>query len=118
VYLIRDDNGWHVKARRGGWDGVEVVHHFTSEASAKPVQLPRPGDGSRPTTAVTDSRTTPQITPHGTDPADATWLMRSPSNNPNITLIRQTALSNRLTCCLSAPHGLAASGLESRWEYG
>src|SRR3954451_9602580 len=46
---------------------------------------------SRPTTAVTDSRTTPQTTPHA-PPDDATSLVRSPSNNPNMKLIRQNAL--------------------------
>src|SRR4029453_433607 len=45
---------------------------------------------SRPTTAVTDSRTTPQTTPHGTNPADATSLVRAPPNNPNIRRIRPT----------------------------
>jgi hypothetical protein len=39
VYLTRDDNGWHVKARRGGWDGIEVVHDFTSEADAHAMLL-------------------------------------------------------------------------------
>ena len=39
VYLTRDDSGWHVKARRGGWDGVEVVHDFTSEADAQAMLL-------------------------------------------------------------------------------
>jgi hypothetical protein len=39
VYLTRDDSGWHVKARRGGWDGVEVVRDFTSEADAHAMVL-------------------------------------------------------------------------------
>ena len=45
-----------------------------------------------PTTAVTHSRTTPQANPQETNPSDATLPMRSPSNNPNSTLIRQTTL--------------------------
>ena len=39
VYLTRDDRGWHVRARRGGPDGVEVVHHFTDEADAHAMLL-------------------------------------------------------------------------------
>jgi hypothetical protein len=31
---LRADHGWHVKARRGGWDGVEVAYNFTSETDA------------------------------------------------------------------------------------
>jgi hypothetical protein len=37
--LLRDDHGWHVKARRGGPDGVEVIHHFTSEGDAHAMLL-------------------------------------------------------------------------------
>jgi hypothetical protein len=39
VYLTRDESGWHVKARRGGPDGVEVVHDFTDEADAQAMLL-------------------------------------------------------------------------------
>ena len=39
VYLIRDDAGWQVKARRGGPDGVEVVHNLTTEAEAQAMLL-------------------------------------------------------------------------------
>lgn len=39
VYLIRDDHGWHVKTRRGGPDGTEVVHDFTSQADAQAMLL-------------------------------------------------------------------------------
>lgn len=39
VYLTRDDAGWHVKGRRGGWDGVEVVHDFTDERDAQAMLL-------------------------------------------------------------------------------
>ena len=39
VYLTRDDHGWHVKTRRGGWDGGEVVHDFTDERDAQAMLL-------------------------------------------------------------------------------
>ena len=39
VYLTHDESGWHVKARRGGWDGVEVVHDFATEADAQAMVL-------------------------------------------------------------------------------
>jgi len=39
VYLTRDDRGWHLRARRGSPDGVEVVHHFTDEADVQAMLL-------------------------------------------------------------------------------
>ena len=39
VYLTRDSHGWHVRAHRGGPDGVEVVHHFTDAADAHAMLL-------------------------------------------------------------------------------
>jgi hypothetical protein len=35
VYLTGDDHGWHVKSRRGGWDGGEVVHDFTTSGTLR-----------------------------------------------------------------------------------
>jgi hypothetical protein len=32
-------SGWHVNARRSGPDGVEAVHHFTSERDAEAMLL-------------------------------------------------------------------------------
>lgn len=40
---------------------------------------------------MTDSRTTAQATSHESNPADAMWLAKSPSNNPAAKLIRQNA---------------------------
>jgi hypothetical protein len=39
VYLTRDDRGWHVRARRGGPDGVKVVHHLADQAEAQAMLL-------------------------------------------------------------------------------
>jgi hypothetical protein len=56
VYLTRDDRGWHVRARRGGPDGVEVVHHFTDEPDAHAMLLRRASASQTSGTPITVRR--------------------------------------------------------------